>query len=183
MGLLQATEVLKLLLGIGETLAGRLLLFDALDGTFTELRLRRDPKCPVCSDEAKAAREAGTPLPIPDVFAPSASEGADARRSACSRSAGRGDRRQARGDPAQRRRRKEVAASGATDRRGPRRARRRVPGAAASQLLTPDGELHRFVNVYLNGQDVRYLDGRRDTPVARGRRGDRLLPAMAGGAG
>jgi len=64
MGLLQANEVLKLLLGIGETLAGRLLLFDALETEFTELRLRRDPACPVCSDAARAAREAGTPLPV-----------------------------------------------------------------------------------------------------------------------
>jgi molybdopterin/thiamine biosynthesis adenylyltransferase/rhodanese-related sulfurtransferase len=68
LGLLQANDVLKLLLGIGETLAGRLVLFDALETEFTELRLRRDPKCPVCSDEARAAREAGTPLPIPDVI-------------------------------------------------------------------------------------------------------------------
>ena len=65
MGLLQANEVLKILLGIGMTLAGRLLLFDALETEFTELRLRRDPACPVCSDAAVAAREAGTPLPIP----------------------------------------------------------------------------------------------------------------------
>ena len=65
MGLLQANEVLKILLGIGVTLAGRLLLFDALETEFTELRLRRDPACPVCSDAAVAAREAGTPLPIP----------------------------------------------------------------------------------------------------------------------
>jgi molybdopterin/thiamine biosynthesis adenylyltransferase/rhodanese-related sulfurtransferase len=64
MGLLQANEVLKVLLGIGETLAGRLLLFDALETEFTELKLRRDPNCPVCSDEAKAAREAGRPLPV-----------------------------------------------------------------------------------------------------------------------
>ena len=47
------------------------------------------------------------------------------------------------------------------------------------QLLTDDGELNRFVNVYVNGQDVRYLDGLA-TPV--GERGEvRLLPAMAGG--
>jgi molybdopterin/thiamine biosynthesis adenylyltransferase len=66
MGLLQANEVLKLLLGIGEPLVGRLLLFDALDGSFSELRLERDPKCPVCSDEARAARERGefTPPPV-----------------------------------------------------------------------------------------------------------------------
>ena len=66
MGLLQANEVLKVLLGIGEPLGGRLLLFDALDGSFSELRLERDPKCPVCSDEARAARERGefTPPPV-----------------------------------------------------------------------------------------------------------------------
>jgi len=65
MGMLQANEALKVLLEIGDTLAGRLLLFDALDTTFTELKLRRDPACPVCSTEAVAARAAGTPLPIP----------------------------------------------------------------------------------------------------------------------
>jgi molybdopterin/thiamine biosynthesis adenylyltransferase/rhodanese-related sulfurtransferase len=69
MGLLQANEVLKLLLGIGDTLAGRLLLFDALDTSFTELRLKRDPNCPVCSDAAVAAREAGRPLPVATVGA------------------------------------------------------------------------------------------------------------------
>ena len=59
MGLLQANEVLKVVLGIGEPLVGRLLLFDALDGTFSELRLSRDPSCPTCSDEARAARARG----------------------------------------------------------------------------------------------------------------------------
>ncbi|MEO7119342.1 MAG: molybdopterin-synthase adenylyltransferase MoeB [Candidatus Limnocylindrales bacterium] len=49
-GLLQATEAIKLLLDIGESLAGRLLIYDALDGTFQELRLRRDPACPACGD-------------------------------------------------------------------------------------------------------------------------------------
>jgi molybdopterin/thiamine biosynthesis adenylyltransferase/rhodanese-related sulfurtransferase len=62
MGLLQANEVLKILAGIGETLAGRLLLFDALETTFTELKLRRDPNCPVCSTEAVEARRLGRPL-------------------------------------------------------------------------------------------------------------------------
>jgi len=62
MGLLQANEVLKLLLGIGDTLAGRLLLFDALDGAFSELKLKRDPACPVCSEAAVEARTAGRPL-------------------------------------------------------------------------------------------------------------------------
>ena len=62
MGMLQANEVLKLLLGIGDTLAGRLLLFDALDTSFTELRLKRDPDCPSCSDAAVQARNLGRPL-------------------------------------------------------------------------------------------------------------------------
>ena len=48
MGLLQANEVMKLLLGIGEPLIGRLLMFDALGTSFMELKLRRDPDCPVC---------------------------------------------------------------------------------------------------------------------------------------
>jgi len=48
MGLLQATEVIKLILGIGEPLIGRLLMFDALSTSFFELKLRRDPDCPVC---------------------------------------------------------------------------------------------------------------------------------------
>jgi molybdopterin/thiamine biosynthesis adenylyltransferase/rhodanese-related sulfurtransferase len=50
MGLLQATEGIKVLLGIGDSLAGRLLIYDALDGTFSELELRRDPHCPACGD-------------------------------------------------------------------------------------------------------------------------------------
>jgi sulfur-carrier protein len=54
----------------------------------------------------------------------------------------------------------------------------RHPGLA-SQLLTAEGELHRFVNVYLNGRDVRYLAGL-DTPVDP-RDEIRLLPAIAGG--
>jgi molybdopterin/thiamine biosynthesis adenylyltransferase/rhodanese-related sulfurtransferase len=60
MGLLQANEVLKVLLGIGEPLVGRLLLFDALDGAFSEVRLQRDPACPTCSDAAREARAQGT---------------------------------------------------------------------------------------------------------------------------
>ncbi|MHB8470265.1 MAG: molybdopterin-synthase adenylyltransferase MoeB [Gaiellaceae bacterium] len=49
-GSLQASEALKLCLGIGESLAGRLLLFDALATDFSEVSLRRDPACPVCGD-------------------------------------------------------------------------------------------------------------------------------------
>jgi sulfur-carrier protein adenylyltransferase/sulfurtransferase len=49
-GSLQASEALKLVLGIGDSLVGRLLLFDALETTFTEVSLRRDPGCPVCGE-------------------------------------------------------------------------------------------------------------------------------------
>jgi molybdopterin/thiamine biosynthesis adenylyltransferase len=49
-GSLQASEALKLVLGVGESLSGRLLLFDALAAEFTEVNLRRDPKCPVCGE-------------------------------------------------------------------------------------------------------------------------------------
>ncbi len=49
-GSLQANEAIKLILGIGDPLVGRLLLFDALSTTFTEISLRRDPDCPVCGE-------------------------------------------------------------------------------------------------------------------------------------
>ena len=49
-GLIQATETVKLILGIGEPLVGRLLLYDALGMRFRELKLRKNPECPVCGD-------------------------------------------------------------------------------------------------------------------------------------
>jgi sulfur-carrier protein adenylyltransferase/sulfurtransferase len=49
-GSIQANEALKIALGIGETLVGRLLLYDALAPSFTEVSLRRDPACPVCGE-------------------------------------------------------------------------------------------------------------------------------------
>ena len=52
MGLLQATEVVKLVTGAGEPLVGRLLLYEALSASFTELKVRRDPECPICSRPA-----------------------------------------------------------------------------------------------------------------------------------
>jgi molybdopterin/thiamine biosynthesis adenylyltransferase/rhodanese-related sulfurtransferase len=54
MGLLQATEVVKLIIGAGEPLIGRLLIYDALAATTTELKVRRDPECPICSREPDA---------------------------------------------------------------------------------------------------------------------------------
>ncbi|MFV9504639.1 MAG: molybdopterin-synthase adenylyltransferase MoeB [Oscillochloridaceae bacterium umkhey_bin13] len=50
-GTIQATEAIKLLAGIGESLIGRLMLYDALSMRFRELKLRRNPECPVCGDQ------------------------------------------------------------------------------------------------------------------------------------
>lgn len=49
-GTIQATEAIKLLTGVGETLTGRLMLYDALSMRFRELKLRRNPECPVCGE-------------------------------------------------------------------------------------------------------------------------------------
>lgn len=49
-GVVQATEAIKLLLGIGDPLIGRLLTYDALGMRFREVKLRRDPKCPLCGE-------------------------------------------------------------------------------------------------------------------------------------
>lgn len=50
-GLIQATETVKLILGIGEPLIGRLVIYDALSMKFDELKIRKNPKCPVCSEK------------------------------------------------------------------------------------------------------------------------------------
>jgi molybdopterin/thiamine biosynthesis adenylyltransferase/rhodanese-related sulfurtransferase len=61
MGLLQATEVIKLILGEGDPAIGRLLMYDALAATVSEVKIRRDPACPICSrhPEAIADEEMG----------------------------------------------------------------------------------------------------------------------------
>jgi hypothetical protein len=50
-GVVQATEAIKVLLGLGEPLVGRLLTYDALGMRFREVKLRRDPKCPLCGEK------------------------------------------------------------------------------------------------------------------------------------
>jgi len=52
-GIIQATEVIKYLLGIGELLLGRMIYYDALYMTFDEIRIRKNPQCPVCGEEPK----------------------------------------------------------------------------------------------------------------------------------
>ncbi len=58
MGLLQATEVVKLILDIGNPLIGRLLMYDALAATVTEVKVRRDPDCPICSRDPEDISDA-----------------------------------------------------------------------------------------------------------------------------
>jgi len=55
-GVIQATEAVKIILGTGTTLSGRLLLYDALEMSFRELRLRRNPNCAVCGDKPTVTR-------------------------------------------------------------------------------------------------------------------------------
>ena len=157
MGLLQATEVVKLILGEGEPLIGRLLLYEALGATFTELKVRRDPDCPICSRDAGVdlrrgdgrlprlrgvlrRRRLGFPrhgtVKIPPVLRPSVG-----------------------GE-------KEVAAEGSSVGEVLRRSRR--PPGDPAQLFSAEGELNRYVNVYLNDEDVRVLDGLRP-PVGESR--------------
>jgi molybdopterin/thiamine biosynthesis adenylyltransferase/rhodanese-related sulfurtransferase len=58
MGLLQATEVVKLILDVGNPLIGRLLMYDALAATVTEVKVRRDPNCPICSRDPEEISDA-----------------------------------------------------------------------------------------------------------------------------
>ena len=153
MGLLQATEVIKLVIGAGDPLIGRLLMYDALAATTTDLKIRRDPECPICS------REPGRDL--------------RRRRWASSpttrRSAPRPASRYASAPPWQpSASRPSCAPPWAASVRSAPTAR---PSATSSTSLTsshPDtksqifgegGDLNRYVNVYLNDEDVRVLDG------------------------
>ena len=70
-GVVQATEAVKLLLGQGEPLIGRLLTYDALGMRFREVRLRRDPNCPLCGD-TPVIRDLSIHAAPDDACAPSA---------------------------------------------------------------------------------------------------------------
>ena len=163
MGLLQATEVIKLILGEGDPLIGRLLMYDALGATVTEVKVRRDPDCPICSREPDAIsdEELGV-FPDYEAFC------AGAREVALRFRAHGDDSHPTRAAPLRRRR------EGARRRRVTRSARSCSSVAdehpdTQSQLFSADGELNRYVNVYLNDEDVRVLDGL-DTSVARATR-------------
>jgi hypothetical protein len=63
-GTLQALEAIKVILGIGDPLVGRLSLFDSLGMRFREVKLRRDPKCPLCGDNPVITSLAGAGQPV-----------------------------------------------------------------------------------------------------------------------
>ena len=144
-GSLQANEALKLALGIGDTLAGRLLLFDALSTEFSEVTLRRDPNCPVCGEHPTITEYIDyvefcqgrpharmTTIRIPPTL----------------RTETGGER--------------QVPAAGGTVRELLDDLMSRFPGLRTQ--LVEDDEIAPFVNVYVEGEDVRTLDGL-DTPV------------------
>ena len=160
-GSIQANETLKLILQRGDSLAGRLLLFDALGTTLDEVTVKRNPECPVCGDSPthhrvrrlrRVLQRTGAALMATVRIPPTLRAEVGGAR--------------------------ELDASGGTVAAVIADLVARFP-ALAAQLLR-DGELAEFVNVYLGGEDVRTRDGL-DTEV---REGDRLilLPAMAGGS-
>ena len=158
MGLLQSTEVVKLIIGEGDPLIGRLLIYDALGATTTELKVRRDPECPICSRE---------PTRSPTT---SSASSPTTRRSAPPRARVRHQLWQRSAFP-----RSCAPPSAASVRSTPTarpsaRSSRAWPTAhpdTRGQLFGGDGELNRYVNVYLNDEDVRVLDGL-TTPVGEG---------------
>ncbi len=173
MGLLQATEVIKLVTGAGEPLIGRLLLYDALGATFTELKVTPRPGLPDLlarpgrrspTTRWASSRTTRRSAPAPARVCPRRmSHGQDPTRSCAP-------------PPAARRKSPPRAATSA---RSCVRSPTQHPDTER-QLFGEDGSLNRYVNVYLNDEDVRVLDGL-DTPV---KDVDTLviLPAMAGGA-
>ena len=165
MGSLQATEAIKLLLGIGDTLAGRLLLYDALEMRFQRGQAAPRPRVPGLRrarrpDRAHRLRavlrdaDRSTPMSVtvrlPPVLRVDAG-GARERRARCA------------GRPA-------------GSARGPGH---QFPGLR-QKLLDDDGDLNRFVNAYVDREDVRLREGL-DTSLADGSTVI-VMPAMAGGA-
>ena len=171
MGLLQATEVVKLILGAGEPAIGRLLLYDALGGDADRGEGQARPRMPDLLARPRVDQRRG------DGRLPRLRGVLRRGRLGC---AGMATDQDPSGAARLGRRREGGRRRRLQRRRGPARPRR-TPSRHASQLFGADGELNRYVNVYLNDEDVRVLDGL-DTPVADG---DTLviLPAMAGGRG
>ncbi len=174
MGLLQALEVVKLVTGAGQPLIGRLLLFEALGTEFTELKVRRDPDCPICG---RTLRRWPTRISGSSRITNSSARAEPVRRGPVGFRECRRSRSHQSFAP-------RPAANRSSRSRGPTSSRCSRPWpklhpGVAGQLFDDGGELNRYVNVYLNDEDVRLLDGlgtdvgAADTVV--------ILPAMAGG--
>ena len=204
-GSLQANEALKLALGIGEPAIGRLLLFDALGAKLDEVRVRRDPDCPVCGDNPTITEYidyvdfCGPGVSRPAV-APAGQSPAPPRPDGAGSGAFRGRVRNTvpsgaalpapkagrtmstvRIPPTLRAETQgaaSVEASGETVRDLLDDLMGRFP--ALRERIYPEGELARFVNVYVEGEDVRTREGL-DTEVSDSSTVI-LLPAMAGGS-
>ena len=178
MGLLQANEVIKLAAGIGEPLKGRLLLYDSLGTRFTELKVRRDPDCPICGPARRRTsprrRWASSPTTSSSAAPRRASpRRRDARAPETPGCAGfiwrdriaHADREDPPGAALEDRRRGRGLADGATV-GDVLSALAEAHPDTREQLFGDDGELNRYVNVYLNDEDVRVLDGLDDRRVA-----------------
>ena len=157
--------------GAGEPLIGRLLLYEALGATFTELKVRRDPECPICSRRPADDHRRGDGR-VPGLRGVLRRRGLGCLARLWPRS--RSHRSCAPPWAARRRCRPPATTSAPSCARSPSSTPR-----PQSQLFGADGQLNRYVNVYLNDEDVRVLDGL-DTSVGES---DTLviLPAMAGG--
>ena len=150
-GSLQASEALKLIIGAGETLTGRLLLFDALHTTFDEVNVKKDPSCPVCGDSPSITEY----IDYVEFCAGPGARMTAVRIPPTLRAEVGGER--------------QVEADGDTVRAVLEDLVERYP-ALGTQIFS-DGEIATFVNVYLGGEDVRTLDGL-ETAVANGPDGD-----------
>ena len=155
MGLLQANEVIKLAAGIGEPLIGRLLLYESLGTRFTELKVRRDPDCPICGHtrpRSPSPRWASSPTTSSSAPATARPRAPTRVRARCRRSRSPGSARRTPAAPA------SSTLDGATVGEVLRALAAAHPDTE-SQLFAADGDLNRYVNVYLNDEDVRVLDG------------------------
>ena len=165
--------MIKQILGIGESLVSRLLLFDALAMEFRNVKLRRDPNCPLCGDNPTITElidyEEFCGAPFPGGHdGEGASDGAlmavEVKVTANFAKLIGGER----------------SAQGGRqhDRRAARRPRPAPPRLQAERRRRRP--LHRFVNIYLNDEDIRFLQ-QLDTPVNEGDVVS-VLPALAGGS-
>ena len=170
-GSIQATEAIKIITGEGDPLIGRLLLYDALHMDFQEVKIRWDADCPVCGKEPDHHRAdrlrtvlrrpralSRHPKETPHDMAVTVKLPTILRKHA--------------GNEA------KVPADGDTLSEVLTDLETRYPGITKN-VISEDGGLHRFINVYVNDEDVRYL-GSLETSVKEGDTVSILPPSPAG---